>query len=53
MDDLVFIVAGWGVIIGGLAVYALLLLKRLAQARRISLGIRQQAESAPPSDRPA
>ena len=53
MDDLVFVVAGWGVIIGGLAAYALLLLRRLSQARRISIGIRQQAESAPPPDRPA
>jgi hypothetical protein len=53
MDDLVFIVAGWGVILGGLAAYALLLLRRLAQARRISLLIRQRAESASPPDRPA
>ena len=53
MQDLVFVVAGWGVILGGLAAYALLLLRRLAKARRISLLIRQQAESAPSPDRPA
>jgi hypothetical protein len=53
MQDLVFVVAGWGVIIGGLAAYAVMLLKRLSLARRISLVIRQQAESAPPPDRPA
>jgi hypothetical protein len=51
MDDLVFIVAGWGVIIGGLAAYALLLLRRLAVARRISLLIRREAESVPSPDR--
>ena len=51
MDDLVFIVAGWGVIIGSLAAYALLLLRRLAVARRISINIRREAESAPSADR--
>ncbi|HET6745828.1 MAG TPA: hypothetical protein VFH90_08275 [Candidatus Limnocylindria bacterium] len=53
MQDLAFVIAGWGVIIGGLAAYAVLLLKRLSLARRVSIGIRQQAESAPPPDRPA
>ena len=53
MQDLVFVVAGWGVILGGLAAYAVLLVRRLAVARRISLLIRQQAESAASPDRPA
>ena len=53
MDDLGFIVAGWGVILGGLALYAVLLLRRLAAARAASLDIRQQAESAASPDRPA
>jgi hypothetical protein len=52
MQDLPFIVAGWGVILGGLAAYALLLLRRLGAARRISLEIRRQADAAPPVDRP-
>ena len=51
MDNLVFIVAGWGVIIGGLAAYAMLLLRRLAVARRVSLLIRREAELAPSPDR--
>ena len=51
MQDLPFIVAGWGLILGGLAAYALLLLRRLAVARRSSLLIRREAESAPSPDR--
>ena len=46
MQDLGFIVAAYGVILGGLAVYAGLLLRRLAAAREASLRIRRQAESA-------
>lgn len=53
MDDLPFIVAGWGVILGGLAAHAALLLRRLAAAREASLRIRRQAESTPPPDRRA
>lgn len=49
MDDLVFIVAAYGVILGGLAAYAILLLRRLAAARAASLQIRRQAESLPPA----
>ena len=52
MQDLVFIVAAWGVILGGLAVYAVLLVRRLDVARRISLQIRRQAEAAPSPERP-
>jgi hypothetical protein len=48
MQDLAFIVAGWGVILGGLVVYAALLLRRLAAARAASLDIRHQAESIAP-----
>jgi len=49
MDDLGFIIAAYGVILGGLALYAGLLLRRLASARAASLRIRREAESAPPS----
>lgn len=38
MNDLGFIVAGYGVILGGLAVYAALLLRRLAATRRAQEG---------------
>jgi hypothetical protein len=34
MKDVVFVIAAYGVIIGGLGLYALALLKRLATARR-------------------
>lgn len=34
MTDLGFVIAGYGVILGGLGVYAVLLLRRLASARR-------------------
>jgi hypothetical protein len=50
MQDLGFIVAAWGVILGGLTAYAVLLVRRLAVARRTSILIRRQAESAPPPD---
>ena len=49
MQDLGFIIAAYGVILGGLAVYAGLLLRRLAAAREASLRIRRQDESAPPA----
>ena len=47
MDDLGFIIAAYGVILGGLALYAGLLLRRLGAARAASLRIRREAESAP------
>jgi hypothetical protein len=54
MQNLGFIVAGYGVILGGMLLYAVTLLRRLAAARRISLDIRRQAEAdASPSDPPA
>jgi hypothetical protein len=34
MNDIGFVVAGYGVVLGGLAVYAVLLLRRLSAARR-------------------
>lgn len=37
-DALPFVVAGWGVILGGLALYATTLLRRLAAARRAADG---------------
>jgi hypothetical protein len=52
MQDLPFVVAGWGVILSGLAAYAALLLRRLAVARAASLSIRRQAESIASPDRP-
>jgi hypothetical protein len=33
MTDVGFVIAGYGVILGGLGVYAMLLLRRLASAR--------------------
>jgi hypothetical protein len=33
MNDVGFVVAGYGVVLGGLAIYALTLLRRLAAAR--------------------
>jgi hypothetical protein len=52
MQHLAFIVAGWGVILGGLTAYAAILLRRLKVARAASLAIRRQAESvAPPAER--
>lgn len=55
MQDLGFVVAGYGVILGGVALYAGLLLRRLSAARRASLQVRREAESAtaPASDRTA
>ncbi|MGH2457032.1 MAG: hypothetical protein ACRDHD_12345, partial [Candidatus Limnocylindria bacterium] len=46
MTDLGFIVAGYGVILGGLALYAAVLLRRLRAARQRSLTIRREADAA-------
>lgn len=46
MSDAGFVVAGYGVILGGIAVYVALLLRRLRLARE---ALRRQA-SASPSD---
>jgi hypothetical protein len=53
MTNLGFVVAAYGVILGGLAIYAGTLLRRLRAARQASLRIRQQAEAVPPPDFPA
>lgn len=45
MEDLGFIIAAYGVILGGMAAYAGLLLRRLSTARRSSLQVRRDAES--------
>jgi hypothetical protein len=52
VENLGFVIAGWGVILGGLTLYAVLLIRRLALARRASLDIRRQAASALGPDRP-
>jgi hypothetical protein len=48
MHDLGFIIAGYGVILGGVTLYAALLLRRLAAARRASLQVRRDAEPSGP-----
>jgi hypothetical protein len=47
MSDVGYVIAGWGVILGGLAVYAVTLLRRLEAARQASLEIRRGAGEAP------
>ena len=44
--DLWFIVAGWGVILGGLALYAITLLRRLAAVKRAAEDARPTADEA-------
>ncbi len=53
MNDVGFIIAGWGVVLGGLGLYAWLLERRLRDAREASLQIRREAERDTPPDRPA
>lgn len=53
MTDVGFVIAAYGVILGGLALYTGTLLRRLSVARDASLRIRREAEAAPPLDRPA
>ncbi len=43
MNDALFVIAGYGVILGGLAVYAVTLARRLRAAREESLRIRRDA----------
>ncbi len=50
MSDLPFIVAGYGVILGGLAVYTVTLRRRLRAAREESLRIRRDADAATAED---
>ena len=44
--DIWFIVAGWGVILGGLALYAITLLRRLATAKRAAEEARPTEDEA-------
>ena len=44
MSDALFVVAGYGVILGGLALYSFTLVRRLRAAREESLRIRRDAE---------
>lgn len=53
MSEVGFVIAGYGVILGGAALYAITLALRLRVAREASLRIRRQAEAAPPPDRNA
>jgi hypothetical protein len=53
VSDVGFVIAAYGVILGGLGLYAATLLRRLRVAREASLRIRREAEAAPPPDRPA
>ena len=45
MTSLPFVVAGYGVILGGLALYAAILARRIRAARETSLRIRRDAGS--------
>lgn len=46
MSDLIFVVAGYAVILGGLALYAVVLWRRVRVARETSLRIRRDAGAA-------
>lgn len=48
MSDVGFVIAGWGVILGGMSMYALTLVRRLARARGESLRIRHDAAAMAP-----
>jgi hypothetical protein len=48
MNDLEFVLAAYAVILGVLALYAVLLWRRAAAAREASLRIRRGADGAPP-----
>ena len=51
MSDVGFVIAGWGVVLGGLVIYAITLLRRVDRARRVSLSIRRDADKSPaPND---
>jgi hypothetical protein len=53
VSDAGFVIAAYGVILGGLGLYAVTLWRRLRAAREASLLIRRDAEAAPPTDRRA
>ncbi|HSM37771.1 MAG TPA: hypothetical protein VK838_00415 [Candidatus Limnocylindrales bacterium] len=48
MTDIGFVIAGWAVILGGLAAYAITLVRRLQSARDASLRIRHAADAVEP-----
>lgn len=48
MTDVGYVIAGYGVILGGIVVYVALLLRRLRIARE---AVRLDADSAPPNAR--
>lgn len=48
MTDVGYVIAGYGVILGGIVVYVALLLRRLRIARE---ALRRDADSAPPNAR--
>lgn len=49
MTDAGFVVAAYGVILGGIGLYAALLVRRLRVAREASLRIRDEADVARPA----
>jgi len=51
MSDVGFVIAGYGVILGSVAVYAVTLARRVRSAREASLRIRREAAAAPAADR--
>jgi len=53
MTDVGFVIAGYAVILGGAALYAIALGRRLRAARETSMKIRRDAEAAGPPDRTA
>jgi hypothetical protein len=53
VSDVGFVIAAYGVILGGLGLYTVTLWRRLRAAREASLRIRREAQAAPPTDRPA
>ena len=50
MRDVAFVVAGYGVILGGLGLYALALARRLRAARRRSGPVSEAASQSLPPD---
>jgi hypothetical protein len=49
MSDAGFVIAAYGVILGGIALYAALLARRLDARRDASEGIRHPADVTPPA----
>ncbi len=51
MTDVGFVIAAYGVILGGLALYVITLRRRLAALREVSLRIRRDAASSDQAER--